>query len=319
MEDIAGKERGIGLIESQYSPVVSVIITNYNFARYLDECLLSVRNQSYKDLDIIVVDDGSSDHSREIIAQHEQADTRVRSVFKPNGGQASAFNAGFILAKGDIICFLDSDDTWMHEKVELVRAQFDEGNYSVVQHNQVVIDEHSKQAGSELWPNVSFSGNLLDQYFRANHTGYFSTTSGLACRKADLARVFPIDEGAWRICADVPLTRPLPLFGEILTLKNPLGSYRIHGRNTWMGGEKQARRLENMKMHCEYTNSVLNQFGESRRIDFEKSLIWKQSVPSRQVSVRSQIRAFIMRLPGGKHVVPVLARIMKTLRQRAIS
>jgi len=299
---------------SQYSPLVSVIITNYNFSRYLDECVRSVRNQTYQDLDIVIVDDGSIDNSLEIIERHQQADPRIRSVLKPNGGQASAFNAAFSLVKGDIVCFLDSDDTWMPNKVELVRARFDDGNYSVVQHNQVIIDENSNRIGSDLWPNVTFSGNLLDQYFKANHTGYFSTTSGLACRKADLDKIFPIDEQTWRICADVPLTRPLPLFGEALTLESPLGSYRIHSRNGWMGGEKQARRLENMKMHCEYTNGILKQFGEVRQIEFEKSHLWKQSVESRHRTVKGQIRAAIMFLPAGKQIVQALDQAMSRIR-----
>ena len=89
------------------NPKVSILINNYNYGRFLAEAIDSALAQTYKNLEVIVVDDGSTDNSREIIASYSD---RIVPVLKENGGQASAFNAGFERARSDWIAFLDSDD-----------------------------------------------------------------------------------------------------------------------------------------------------------------------------------------------------------------
>lgn len=91
-------------------PTLSVIIPNYNNAPWLSRCLDSVLGQSFRDLEILVVDDGSSDDSEAVIRAYEQKDSRVRSVFQENGGVTSARLAGLALAEGEWITFVDSDD-----------------------------------------------------------------------------------------------------------------------------------------------------------------------------------------------------------------
>lgn len=95
-------------------PLVSVIINNYNYGHFLCEAIDSVLNQTYPYIEIVVVDDGSTDNSREIISSYQE---KIISVLKENGGQASAFNAGFAASRGDIIFMLDSDDIFVPEKV----------------------------------------------------------------------------------------------------------------------------------------------------------------------------------------------------------
>src|SRR5215213_900396 len=94
-------------------PLVSVIIDNYNYGRFLREAIDSALGQTYPRVEVIVVDDGSTDDSRAVIAAYGD---RVVPVLKENGGQASAFNAGFAASRGELICFLDADDTFMPEK-----------------------------------------------------------------------------------------------------------------------------------------------------------------------------------------------------------
>src|SRR5262245_61685550 len=88
-------------------PLVSIIINNYNYGRFLEEAINSALDQTYRKTEVIVVDDGSTDNSRQVIADHND---QIITVLKDNGGQASAFNAGFIRSHGEIIIFLDSDD-----------------------------------------------------------------------------------------------------------------------------------------------------------------------------------------------------------------
>lgn len=93
--------------DSEKSPLVSIIVNNYNYERYLSEAIDSAIAQTYTHTEVIVVDDGSTDKSREIIANYGD---RITPVLKENGGQASAFNTGLATSKGEIIIYLDSDD-----------------------------------------------------------------------------------------------------------------------------------------------------------------------------------------------------------------
>ncbi len=91
-------------------PLISVIIPVYNTQQYLKQCIDSVINQTYKNLEIILVDDGSSDDSPKICDEHALKDNRIKVIHKQNGGESSARNAGLKIAKGCYIGFVDSDD-----------------------------------------------------------------------------------------------------------------------------------------------------------------------------------------------------------------
>ena len=95
--------------------LASIIIDNYNYAGFLREAIESALNQTYQKIEIIVVDDGSTDSSREIISSYG---CRVISILKCNGGQNSALNAGFSASRGNVILFLDSDDALLPTAVE---------------------------------------------------------------------------------------------------------------------------------------------------------------------------------------------------------
>ncbi len=89
---------------------ISVIVPVYNSITCLERCVESIRNQTYKDIEIILVDDGSTDGSGELIDNYAAADSRIRAFHKPNGGASSARNLGIREAGGDYVGFVDSDD-----------------------------------------------------------------------------------------------------------------------------------------------------------------------------------------------------------------
>ncbi len=96
---------------------VSIVIPVYNNSPYLDECLKSVIQQTYKNLEIIIVDDNSTDNSLEVIEGYHDKRIRVLKLRK-NSGAAIARNKGVEIATGDYLCFLDSDDYWVNDKIE---------------------------------------------------------------------------------------------------------------------------------------------------------------------------------------------------------
>mgnify|MGYP003623332904 CR=1 FL=1 len=90
--------------------MISVIIPVYNVEAYLDRCVASILRQSYNNLEIILVNDGSTDSSAQMCDAYAQADTRIRVIHKQNGGLSSARNAGIDIASGEYLAFIDSDD-----------------------------------------------------------------------------------------------------------------------------------------------------------------------------------------------------------------
>ena len=250
---------------------VSVVVCNYNYGRFLKECIESVLSQSHDNFELILVDDGSTDESRDLIRAFK--DPRIRTIFQDNGGQAAAFNAGFALARHPFVAFLDSDDTWFPNKLAECIDGFTDDDIVAVQHDLEIMNSDSRPTGrlhSGLPPGVI---DLMHEFLGQNHTCFFCPTSSLVCRHAALEKIFPLSP-SWRICADVALTRPLVLFGKLRTLKHALGGYRVHGDNSWMDTPGQQRWIENNLKYCDYTNEWLSRAGIQERIDFKRSALY---------------------------------------------
>ena len=111
---------------------ISVIIPVYNVEEYLEWCLDSLKSQTLKNIEIICVNDGSTDSSREILDKCQKQDSRITIVDKPNGGLSSARNAGIRAATSDIVCFLDSDDRFTPDACEVITDAFKKTNPDVV-------------------------------------------------------------------------------------------------------------------------------------------------------------------------------------------
>jgi glycosyltransferase involved in cell wall biosynthesis len=102
-------------------PLISCIVPVYNGERYLSDALDSILNQSYRPLEIIVVDDGSTDGTARLIAGYGE---RVRYLYQPNAGPAAARNFGLTAARGEFVAFLDADDLWHPRKLERQMERF---------------------------------------------------------------------------------------------------------------------------------------------------------------------------------------------------
>lgn len=210
--------------------MISVIIDNYNYEKYIKDAIDSVLNQTYKDYEIIIVDDGSTDDSKNIILEYQtKYPNLITAIFKPNGGQASAFNAAFKLCKGDIICFLDSDDYWYNNKLETV-AKYHK-NYEFVAHNKeypsgkpIMFDENI----------INKRQRLLKEYGET----FFLATSTLSFNKTLLDVIFPIPEEEFKICADNYIFLYALYLREIKYTNEILSFYRIHSNNNFIGTSK---------------------------------------------------------------------------------
>lgn len=110
----------------------SIILPCYNVEKYIRACIDSILQQTYKDFEVILVDDGARDSTPQICDEYAEKDTRVRTIHKPNGGQADARNIGLEAAQGDYICYVDSDDFLANDNVLQLLADKTAGNPDIV-------------------------------------------------------------------------------------------------------------------------------------------------------------------------------------------
>lgn len=112
--------------------IVSVIVPVYQAEKYISQCLQSILNQTYREIEVILVDDGSKDHSLKICNTFAQKDDRVKVLHQENQGVSAARNRGLNEARGDYILFVDSDDTIENTMIEYMIAKAEEGCYDIV-------------------------------------------------------------------------------------------------------------------------------------------------------------------------------------------
>ncbi|WP_027108693.1 glycosyltransferase family 2 protein [Lacticigenium naphthae] len=131
------------------NPLISVIVPVYNVESLLPRCLNSIVLQTYANLEILLIDDGSTDESLEICRSYEREDSRIKVLTKPNGGQGSARNMGLSICKGDLITFVDSDDWLVKEIYEHVVQLFNKLKIDIVSFNTIQTN------GDEKLPEVT--------------------------------------------------------------------------------------------------------------------------------------------------------------------
>jgi glycosyltransferase involved in cell wall biosynthesis len=213
---------------------VDIVINNYNYGAFLGAAIESARAQTHEKTRVIVVDDGSSDDSDRVLREHEaELDAVVR---KPNGGQASALNAGFEHCRGDVVMFLDADDVLHPSAAGSVAAVFaaDE-RVAKVQFRAAVIDAAGGPTGV-LKPAAHLpmpSGDLTGAELARPYDLVWMSTSANAFRASALGRVLPIPEDSYRICADWYLVHMTALLGRVVSLDAVEVSYRLHGANSY--------------------------------------------------------------------------------------
>lgn len=251
------------------NPLVSILINNYNYGRFLTEAIDSALNQTYSNIEVIVVDDGSTDNSREIIKSYEE---RIIPILKPNGGQASAFNAGFAASRGEIICFLDSDDIFKPEKVaEVVNAFEEHQDISWCFHPLELFSKNSEII-RENYTGVSGKYNLSLSIKRGKLKGKLpfagTATSGVCFKRSLLQLILPMPEAINITSDDYIKYTALGLDQGFVILK-PLAIQIIHDNNAYtLRNDKQKLKAKiqlltaywmkkNFPILSKFTNNIL--------------------------------------------------------------
>jgi glycosyltransferase involved in cell wall biosynthesis len=213
---------------------LSVLINNYNYAPYLRACIDSALAQDFAEVEVVVVDDGSTDGSRAIIADYGD---RVVAVLKENGGQASSFNAGFAAASGDVLLLLDSDDAFLPGKLAAVAEVYAGGGVDWC-FDRVTTQEGQAIAQPIEVKRVDYRGGIAAGRF----PDLFVPTSGLSFRRELLAQILPMATAADVVLSDNYLKFAAAHLGAGAIVETPLTFQRIHAANRYTG-EGRAKTL----------------------------------------------------------------------------
>ncbi len=216
--------------------MLSIVVNNYNYGRFLRDAIDSALYQTGCEVEVIVVDDGSTDGSRDIIRSYGD---RIRPVFKANGGQVSALNAGFARSRGDVVIFLDADDVLAPDIARQVSEAFGSTpEVAKVQYRMEVIDAQGARTGI-LKPAHHLpmrSGDLRRQVLTFPFDMTWAATSGNAFARRALEQIFPIPESEQaygQVGADWYLVHLAPLFGWVISLDTVGAGYRVHDGNNY--------------------------------------------------------------------------------------
>ncbi|MBC7955683.1 MAG: glycosyltransferase family 2 protein [Cytophagales bacterium] len=241
---------------------LSIVIDNYNYREFVAQAIESSLAQTHDDVELIVVDDGSTDGSVDVINRFAD---RIKLIAKPNGGQGSAYNAGFAASSGEIVIFLDADD-WLYPEAAANVAAAWHGGVSKVQFPLLMVDREGRSLGRQI-PHHMHDHQAL-ALVREFGTYGSPPGSGNAYSASFLRQVLPMSETQWRIAADSVPILLAPAYGEVVTLPAAQGAYRLHRptddgsllmNNAPTGLWSEYERADSTKRFVEQSLSRLNQ------------------------------------------------------------
>jgi glycosyltransferase involved in cell wall biosynthesis len=231
-------------------PLVSILISNYNYGEYLGDAIESALQQTYDKLEVVICDDGSTDNSPRILERYRSLDRRIRVVYQGNGGQSLALNAAFYKSTGDIICLLDADDVFMPDKVRRVVESFGAAPDAGLAVNRMLIVNKNRKCLGKI-PLLShlatgWQGPSLNICGPRVLPG-LPPSSGLSLRRAIAESIFPLPSGLGAY-ADTLIQVLAPWKTPIVAVQTPSSEYRVHGANVAAVSAFTEDRLRNLEV-----------------------------------------------------------------------
>lgn len=236
--------------------VVDIVINNHNYGSFLEEAIESACAQTHERVNVLAVDDGSTDDSRQILARYGD---RIGLILQEQGGQASAINAGMARCEGDVVMFLDADDVLRPEAAARVAAAFaaDDGIVKV-QFRMETIDIEGRPTG-EIKPAPhlpSPNGDMRAAELAYPYDLVWMATSANAFRADAVRRILPIPEREYpQTGADWYLVHLTALLGRVVSLDLVGAGYRVHGANSYEPAESQID-LEHLHQAIRFADST---------------------------------------------------------------
>ena len=218
-------------------PEVSVVIPTYNRAAVVQEAIQSVMLQTYPDYEVIVVDDGSTDNTRDVVSAFSG---KVRYLFQQNRGRSAARNHGIRLARGRYIAFLDSDDMFLPEKLGVQVSALESGqDFGMSYSHSLAMYEPGRIAEGHLHARGRLSGWVYPEILFIQ--GTVITVPSVLVRARILGEVGGFDE-TMHICEDLDLWRRIAMRYKVLQIRQPLAVVRYRQNDQSALQERMAAR-----------------------------------------------------------------------------
>jgi len=239
---------------------ISIIVTCYNYDKYVRIAIDSALAQTYSNVEIIVVDDGSTDGSETVIATYGG---RIKSIRQSNQGHIAACNTGYMEATGDLVVFLDADDALFRNMATEVAAAWTR-NSAKVQYELDIIDGSGAYLGRKFCNFVDgYDASRVNADFQSGGTYRWPVTVGNAYSKWFLDLMMPLTVA---LAPDGVLNTVAPVYGNVVTIVNSLASYRIHGNNLWASNGTDLARLPDRIHHRQLEISILREHAARRGV-----------------------------------------------------
>jgi glycosyltransferase involved in cell wall biosynthesis len=219
------------------TPTVSVVIPAYNHARYLPEAIESALGQTLSPAEVIVVDDGSTDETPQVLAQHPD---RVRIVRQANRGVSAARNAGASLARGDLLAFLDADDVWLPQKLEAQAARFAADPELGLVH--CAVEEIDAEGRTLRTCTDGMEGRVAEEMLLFRRAVILGGGSGAVVTRARFHETGGFDESLGT-SADWDLHHRIARRAPVGFVPHVLLRYRMHGANMHADVARTAREM----------------------------------------------------------------------------
>ncbi len=274
----------VRLEPSSPEPLVSVLVPNKDYGRFLTAALDSIRAQTYVNLEVIVCDDGSSDDSVDIATSFVERDPRFcLERHEVNRGQGAGFNTAFGRARGEIIAFLDADDTFESGKLDAVVHELRSGQVGAVVHPLMVTDAEGEPIQRIPALTRFEDGWLAPRVLRRGGRWRWVPTSGIAMRRQVADLVFPMPEEGFSSSADTFFLMLVPLLTPIASVDEVLGTYRRHGANVYaraqLDPERTDRLIGNLRLSVDEVNARLQALGhDDVALNLERNLKYRELV-----------------------------------------
>lgn len=215
---------------SSRAPVVSIVIPAYNLARYLEEAIKSVLNQDYPDVELIVLDDGSTDDTRRILEKYRG---RIYAESQPNMGQVNTLNKGWRMSKGDILGFISADDTLLPGAVSKAVACLAANPDAILTYCDFnLIDANSRIVRRVTTPEFSYDDMLIKVICPPGPGAFFRRSAFEATGLWDNSLKIMLDYDYWL---------RLGLKGRFVRIPEMLAQYRVHETSQTFAGVDEAK------------------------------------------------------------------------------
>jgi glycosyltransferase involved in cell wall biosynthesis len=250
-------------------PKVSVIIGNYNYGQFVDKAIESALSQDDQDVEVIVIDDGSTDQSKEVIQRYGNS---VIPIFKDNNGQGSVFNKGFAASSGDPVVMLDADDLLQPQAASRVAACAEQDpTWSKLTWQMQTIGPSGEKRGTLEPAHPPASGDLLPRLLESGPLSYScAPCSGNAWRRGFLDLVLPLPEEDFRRGADAYLLLTSPFYGLSRVIDESLSCYRVHGTN-FLASKSEFEKMNTLRARYKAYLRVLDWVFRERGIEYDPS------------------------------------------------